>query len=843
MYRIAVIENETELQKYGHTNVLRNLSKCLSAQECKYYKFNSFTSANIWELFLNGNNILTYDAVFLSTNACNDTVVYKCLKENKDLIIEFIENGGGIYVGYQKNLNEVIEQNSTLDDYYSKINQTETQNSFSFLPESYQFRLIEEYKFDKQIPETSLTDLRENENEKLNIKIKTKSSSEGEIKIDDTNRKDIILQYPETITNQNEILKKCRSNAFQNHLYKSSIFPTLRGSYVALLFDNDPIYPDEVVNEKIKKVFPYRKRILLARAVSKKNEKIVVSSMAIDWENHKNLLRNILEYITKGVPKHAFIKSEEDVNNSEFNYLVNSAIISKISCAVYNSSDKISAEMRLIHDVYFFSPSIDEKEVDSYWSKLKILKAKKKVYHLLSNKNENSELVLKQYSNSSSLDNIKINVLSWLDNYYAQHQKKYWDGFWVTYDTLMMMYVSSLDYKPYLDGIYYEISKHRQDGSSYDKLIGCTIGMLKLYYYFWPEKTNEISNITNWILQKIFQQSDLPQIEYMPISYYEKESFLITFYELSRMTNCNQQIDSSIFNTKEYKKLIEEVYNNFIFNYNDQDCTEIDLCRHIQFCVYFEKPFDGLLGSLMSKRDIDGKWVGVGRTSGVIVHLLEVLNKEQIIEKNLNKKLEETINYILDEYDLVNCNWNNLVLDSVRSIGALSLYDSLFSLSKKDFFESVKNEAEQIGYNNIIESSFKLSSSLQKRIFSLEQKCLNLNNKIELLEKENIELNNNCSSLTLKNENELKKYNFDRNKFEKIWRLLTGLSLFLGLITVGLVIFIVIDMQSGAALFTQVGSVIGLAISLFISFIAEEFLHRKIFSGENKRKKKGKKND
>lgn len=50
-------------------------------------------------------------------------------------------------------------------------------------------------------------------------------------------------------------------------------------------------------------------------------------------------------------------------------------------------------------------------------------------------------------------------------------------------------------------------------------------------------------------------------------------------------------------------------------------------------------------------------------------------------------------------------------------------------------------------------------------------------------------------------------------------------------------------MQSGAALFTQVGSVIGLAISLFISFIAEEFLHRKIFSGENKRKKKGKKND
>lgn len=806
MYNIAVIENETELQRYGHANVIRNLTQALKSvsKEAKYYKLFSFTSANINDLFFSGVELFLYDSIFISTNACSDATVYAALQNNADSIIKFIESGRGIYVGYQKKLNERLDGITSVDAFETLVNDTRNNGPFSFLPESYRFRLIEEYNLEED------------------GKFRRKDSWEGDVQIEDRNRFDVVLAYPNNIYH-NDILKRCKNNDFQYHIYKSSIYPVLKGSYETLLFDNSP-------DDK-------RKRILLARSISKKNERIIASSMALDWENHGDLLVNIIEYITKGVPKHAFILSDKDEKNSDFNYLVNSAIISKTPCAVYNDVANISAVMQSIHDVYFFSPSISETEVTTFWGKLKKEKGKKKVYHLLSHATDDDELVLKQYSNSSSLENIKLRAATWLDEYYALSQKGNWDGFWVTYDVLMMMKRSSLEYESYLERIYEEMIKHCKRSPGYDELIGCTIGMLELLYEFWPDKVKQIKETQQWIFDKIFNNDDSGNGNSikMPISDYEKESFLLTFYKLSK-SNLSSEIPRINLNTDRFVTLIEHIYNNLILPQSEGiNCTEIELCRHLQFCVFFDKPYDKILDSIIKKRDSDGKWIGVGRTSGVIIYLLSVLSKETILNKNLNKKLEESINYILSQLNQISGNWNALVLDTARAIHALTLYDEMFSLTTKDFFETVQREAIITGYNNTISNAFNLSTELQRRIFLVEQKERDECNKLA---------ESQAQLKKIEDENHMlsEKAAEDRKIYERRWRIVTAISLFSSLIVVCLIIFICIDLKQGLRLVSQVGSLIGLTVSLVLSFVVEEILHRHLFPESRKNKRKHKNN-
>lgn len=213
MYKIAVIENETELQRYGHANVLRNLTKSISqySAESKYYKFYSYTSANINQLLPIDGSLPVFDAIFISTNACSDDVVYNYLVNYSDLIIRFIENGGGVYVGYQKKLNETLSNIHTVDEFQDLVSNTSKTSPFVFLPKGYRYRLLEEYALIESEDKSSIT-------------FRTKDSWEGDIFVDDKSRMDIVLLYPNEIVNSNNILKRCRNNEFSNHLYKSSIY-------------------------------------------------------------------------------------------------------------------------------------------------------------------------------------------------------------------------------------------------------------------------------------------------------------------------------------------------------------------------------------------------------------------------------------------------------------------------------------------------------------------------------------------------------------------------------------------------------------------------------------------
>ena len=69
----------------------------------------------------------------------------------------------------------------------------------------------------------------------------------------------------------------------------------------------------------------------------------------------------------------------------------------------------------------------------------------------------------------------------------------------------------------------------------------------------------------------------------------------------------------------------------------------------------------------------------------------------------------------------------------------------------------------------------------------------------------------------------------DRQKYETRWRIGTALSLFFGFVTIGLLSFIFFDLRAADKLFAQLGSMIALTVSLFLSLAVEEYLHRKLF--------------
>lgn len=87
MFRIAVIQNEVEMQHSGYVDSVPKYKT--QNFELKEHVFNRFSSVNIRDLFIEGENyLLDYDCLIIGTNATSDGDVYKtlCEERNKHLL-------------------------------------------------------------------------------------------------------------------------------------------------------------------------------------------------------------------------------------------------------------------------------------------------------------------------------------------------------------------------------------------------------------------------------------------------------------------------------------------------------------------------------------------------------------------------------------------------------------------------------------------------------------------------------------------------------------------------------------------------------------------------------------
>ncbi len=426
MYRVAIIvnENETLHSVYANTEFIikKALSKVyLNGGVDRMYSFETFDKFNISTLFEKGNNnIFTFDSIFIATNACNNIEIYNELVENKGIIAQYIDDANGnchgMCISNQQKLGAVEG-----DAHY-----------IEFLADLFTYKLI---------------------------KRKEKKSSDGTVTIYDS--KDWLVNFPIKI--DNTIIERCCSgekNQFMPHKYRYILSPNIKSSY-------DIIYEDKSYS----KVETNDSRSLLLKS-RVGNERLIISSVVLDWSEHLEQLANILIYITEGINQVAFIYKSFAINK-RFSRYINKAHDQKMALKQYNENEilevlnSIKQEGNGLttqlypHSIFVFSSEWLENEINDFWEKYVIDIKKDIVFYRIvdGDSNRKNELTLvSSFSKSVKNSYIFLSAEEWLMANYttSQWRKSIW-----TYEYILRLFdYLSFNATGYIIPLYNEIISH-----------------------------------------------------------------------------------------------------------------------------------------------------------------------------------------------------------------------------------------------------------------------------------------------------------------------------------------------------------------------------------------------
>ncbi|TCL58874.1 hypothetical protein EDD76_10544 [Kineothrix alysoides] len=676
MFRVAIIINENEVAHSAFADSLAVLEKPVTLGDNKkeYYSFVVFDKYNIKRLFKVEDELflLTFDSLFIATNATNSLDLYNILLRNKSITETFINSGKGVFVSSQKKLS---------------IKSGNIFKSIGFLPDKYDI-----YIYDRT----------------------EKSSAEGVATIA---CEDPILSYPTKITNQ-LIEYHCIHNSFMVHKYRSHIVPVDGSQYITLLADE--ILQNEIPPELIDAPEKHRKLLLRSGNLS---ERVVVTTMALDWASHDELIENILVYITEGITQFAFVrKSNGKTNNIMSSYILRAKTV-KIPFRVYEDiNDKMLLE--LPHNIFVFSPDYEVQEVSNFWHKSVESENALTVYHLVETM---QGLVCHHYSNATSINTMVDEVANWLARKFFP---ELWGrSIWTFNYTLLMMNELNIDYIQYLPYIYEELSKHFTKNNvlinSYDCVVNATCMMLEiLYFIFLPNKESEqeiykqypiqhvYDAVKDWIYNLLFGAD---------ISNQDKVYILRTLYVIGCVDN-----DANKSEINKMALLVISAYRSANYNY----CSNVLLCQIIWLTTQLKKSnylpenssqeiIKEIIDVLLLKQNTDGSWRNTSETGEVVLWLFQIITLD---DKALGHQIEivnesilNAIEFIFIKYNKIEYNWENDINATVKSIYALGLYDKINNFSANDFFNYVNIKSNQIlNQINIINNTDALQCSLEE---------------------------------------------------------------------------------------------------------------------------------
>jgi hypothetical protein len=667
MYRVAVLQNESEVLRSGFANVTPKLQSL----NLSSYEFESFTSMNVNVLFGNGENCLeTFDSIFLTTNVTSDKFVLEALKKNVDRVTDFIKSGKGLFVSSQRGIR------TTMGDLSGDSGIT------GFLPKNYDFRTVERPSDEED-------------------------SGKGQVSVNQDSRDNILLVFPNQITGK-LINERCMNNEFRRHFYRSHLVPVTAGAYIPLLLDTSY----KVQNFRV---------LLMVGSAPNLDERVVVSTISIDWEFQNEILENIVRYITEGPPRLAFIEREK-VETGDYLFLKSNAISNKIPFVVYSAPDAISKIMSNVHNTYILSPGWTEEEVDKFLhsdalSTLKGTSASyKKVYFF---QLYAKQLVLSQYSTFGNVDLIIDQSVQWL---LSKFDNRMWLGnFWITTDLISMLETYSMSYEPYLEPVLVDIKKHYKHGS-YDGVMGATTGLLKLLTLAnkkYPSicemakmGSDTINESLKWVIDNFYSQSLNDKIAaFISVRNVLNEPSLRPILNLPMLEETSRNMWNEVTNQIN----VADLENSFI-----PGRTEIDLLRYLDFFISSVTEYQSTIAAILNqlrKLQLRGKWMDVVRTSHVIETLLEVESRldqaKNEIESNtgLRENIDEGISYLLSEFDPKTSSWKQDLQATAKSVRALILYNKKYNYSTQDILGILKRESEEMESESII---LELSSNLDK---------------------------------------------------------------------------------------------------------------------------------
>ncbi len=669
MYRVAVIQNEVEMQHSGYVDSVPKYRERFDFNS--NVAFNRFSGVNIHKLFHEGEDfLLDYDCLIIGTNATSDSDVYNVLQyqDTKTLLNDFIRQGKGLLICSQKKI--------SADDEHDGYKTRKT----NFLPDDYEYNVI--------------------------CRPVGEYSTNGDIKFVDNNyntAQSFILSIPHIISDK-MIKEHCDSNDFQKHYYRDFICPKEESAYFPLLID---------------KSFPNRNTLMVASP--KKNEKIVISTMALDWAGHYELLENIIRYLMVGIPEVAFI-TKKDANEEVFKFLVTEAELAKIPYETYTAIEDVNkSNMFKYHSLFVFSPMYTEKEVSYFWNTIKNDVNYIRLFHYRHiNDVSSNDLILVNFSQSRQIDFQKQAVETWL---ISQYQNKFWDNsFWKSHDVILALINLKVNIEPYIIGIFNDINHHYKDGH-YDGVLAPTCGLLEMlnlictddrYVSKLPNANKMLEETINWLITKYHQTSN-----------YNKKFIIRSFHRAKLM----DKIKKSFSDDKNFLSELHDVATSDTISIKDK--CEIDLCLDIETCLIYniysnqdeqlnKKKIKDCLKALLSTQQQNGRWENnLGKTARILLFLMEY--EKQIASDTISKPIELGINALRKSYS--KNNWENNIITTAVAISALVLSDNRAKYESKDFLSQISQEV-------------KITSSYNSLSLALKT----LNRVLELYNKSQVEI-------------------------------------------------------------------------------------------------------
>lgn len=646
MYRIAVIQNEVEMQHSGYVDSVPKYRK--QDFDLREHVFNRFSSANIGELFIEGENyLLDYDCVIIGTNATSDGDVYSILCDEKNRLVleKFIAMGKGLLICSQKKLRE--DPDADESEYRAR--------KTYFLPEPYEYKVVS--------------------------RPSKEGSDQGNIVVFNHEPNAIqkfLCSFPQIIDNKT-IYEHCTKNDFQKHFYRDYIIPLNDSSYFPVLLDECK---------------PVRNTLMVARP--RKNEKIVISTMALDWAGHYELIENILYYLIIGIPTVAFVDKKEHPDQ-DFQFLMSEAELSNISYFAYQSTaEAINSSLRQYHALYVFSPSYYENEVSEFWEDH--VKEQGGYIKLFYYKYINNELVLVNFSHFSYIDAQKHEVETWLK---SEYKDGFWgNSFWKTYDALFALYRMKEDISPYLGGAFSKIEKHYRNGS-YDGVLAPTCGLFELEAIIMQDDKlkkevpciqDYLKETQNWLIEK-----------YNETSSYNKKFIIRSFYNAGFL-------DEFIASKPDFENDLFEVATDD----SVKDKLEIDLCLDTEVCLIYLKTYrerkeikiriNECIDSILSTQMQNGRWDNnLGKTARLLVFLISHQSQNELNRKKeeISEAISRGIIALRNSYQ--GNNWENNVVTTANAITAIVSHDQNAAYKSKDFLNQVNREVKLAdSYNSLI---------------------------------------------------------------------------------------------------------------------------------------------
>lgn len=646
MYRIAVIQNEVEMQHSGYVDSVPKYRK--QDFDLKEHVFNRFSSVNIGDLFVEGENfLLDYDCLIIGTNATSDGDVYSilCNKQNKALLARYIDLGKGLLICSQKKLR--ADPEAEIDEYKAR-------RTF-FLPEAYEYKVIS--------------------------RPRNEGSEEGNITVfnqSPNNIQQFICSFPRHIDDRT-IAEHCIKNDFQKHFYRDYIVLLNESSYFPVLLDERE-----------------SSRNTLMVACPRKNEKIVISTMALDWAGHYELIENILYYLIIGIPTVAFVDKKTQPAQ-DFEFLMSEADLSKTSYYSYNScEDVLSSPLKQYHTLYVFSPAFSENDVSQFWDNN--VKNKDNYIKLFYYKYINGELVLVNFSHYSYIETQKREVETWLK---SEYKDGLWgNSFWKTYDAIFALHNMGDSIACYLKSTFSQIEKHYRNGS-YDGVLAPTCGLFELEALVLssPEFQAEIPSIEkhyeetkHWLINK-----------YMDTSSYNKKFIIRSFYNTNHLEELSALIPA-----------FKEELSNVSLDGIGEDKLEIDLCLDIEVCLIYIKTFGerkeiqlrirNCIKQILETQMQNGRWDNnLGKTARLLVFFLkyQALDDFTRVRDAVNEAISRGIIAMRNAYH--SGNWEGNVVTTANAITAVVAHDKAAAYKSKDFLNHVNKEAKLVdSYNSLL---------------------------------------------------------------------------------------------------------------------------------------------